>query len=622
MSTDTKTPTPRATTQANPELPSFEQFVAVRQIGAARYSPTGERFAYLSNATGLPALWTQPDGGGFARQLTALSDMRVQSFSWSPDGSMIAFTADLHGDEMNQVFVIAAAGGWPRRLTDEPTVQFTLGDWTPDGKSLVVTGNDRDPTEMDSMLIDVSSGEVTRLVTGGQFYASEVSPDGSKLLLLEFLSNTRQRVWLYDFVSGEKRAVYGVPEGDDGSTSITARPIDWRADGSGFYVLSDEGHEFSALNFVPLDGTAPRRVLLDEMEVEGATLNSSKSHLLVVANRRGRFELSLYALDGDTERELPAPTLPLGVPSGASLNSNGDRLILSFATPRRAANLLQIDLTSGDELVLEQSMLGGIEQHSLVEPESIDYPSFDRDIHAWLYRPQGSGPFPVVVSIHGGPEAQEFADYAYHGLYQYLMSRGIGVLAPNIRGSTGYGKSYQKLIHRDWGGGELRDIEAAADYLAGLEWVDGERLAIFGGSFGGFATLSALTRLPERWAAGVDLVGPANLITFVNSVPPFWLATMEEWVGHPERDEALLQERSPITYADDLVAPLLVIQGANDPRVVKAESDQFVERLRERGVDVSYHVDETAGHGPPGREGWIEWLRLTADFLESHLLEE
>src|SRR5690606_19140084 len=139
----------------------FERFVAVRQIGAAHYSPNGERFAYLSNATGLPTLWTQPDGGGFASQLTALSDMRVQSFSWSPDGSKIAFTADLHGDEMNQVFVIAAEGGWPRRLTNEPSVQFTLGDWTPDGKSLVVTGNDREPTEMDSMLIDVSSGDVT-----------------------------------------------------------------------------------------------------------------------------------------------------------------------------------------------------------------------------------------------------------------------------------------------------------------------------------------------------------------------------------------------------------------------------------------------------------------------------
>jgi len=438
---------------------------------------------------------------------------------------------------------------------------------------------------------------------------------------LEFLSNTRQRVWLYDLAGGEKRAVYGVPVDDDGSTSVTARPVGWRADGSGFYVVSDMGHEFGALNFITKDGSTTRTVLSDDLEVEGAGLNEQKTRLLVYANRRGVFELRLFDLEGAEERELPAPSLPLGVPGGASLNPRGDRLLLSYATPRQAANLLQIDLPGGEEKTLEQSMLGGIDVGVMVEPEGIDYPSFDRDIHAWLYRPQGSGPFPVVVSIHGGPEAQEFADYVYHGLYQYLLTRGIGILAPNIRGSTGYGKAYQKLIHRDWGGGELRDIAAAADYLQGLEWVDGERLAIFGGSFGGFATLSALTRLPDRWAAGVDLVGPSNLITFVDSVPPYWLEMMEDWVGHPQKDEALLKERSPITYADDLVAPLLVIQGANDPRVVKAESDQFVARLRERGVDVTYHVDETAGHGPPGRDGWIEWLRLTADFLERHLLE-
>src|SRR5690606_26176349 len=152
-------------------------------------------------------------------------------------------------------------------------------------------------------------------------------------------------------------------------------------------------------------------------------------------------------------------------------------------------------------------------------------------------------------------------DYGMLGLYQYLLSRGIGVLAPNIRGSTGYGKAYQTLIHRDWGGGEPRDIEAAADYLAALDWVDPARLAVAGGSFGGFATLSAMTRLPERWAAGVDLVGPANLLTFVDSVPPFWRETMASWVGDAVADRDLLVERSPITYVDELRAPLLVIQG-------------------------------------------------------------
>ncbi|WP_343418261.1 prolyl oligopeptidase family serine peptidase [Candidatus Flexifilum breve] len=239
-----------------------------------------------------------------------------------------------------------------------------------------------------------------------------------------------------------------------------------------------------------------------------------------------------------------------------------------------------------------------------------------------MYRPQGEGQFPVVLSIHGGPEAQERARYNYNGLYQYLLSRGFGVLAPNIRGSTGYGITYQKLIHRDWGGDELKDIEHAAIYLRSLDWVDSNRIAVYGGSFGGFATLSAITRLPDYWALAVDLVGPANLVTFAKAVPPHWRATMKEWVGDPEEDFDMLMARSPITYVDQIKVPLLVIQGAKDPRVVKAESDQMVERIKQNGGDVRYFVDENEGHGTTRRENTIKWYRMIVDYIEEYLLDE
>jgi dipeptidyl aminopeptidase/acylaminoacyl peptidase len=196
------------------------------------------------------------------------------------------------------------------------------------------------------------------------------------------------------------------------------------------------------------------------------------------------------------------------------------------------------------------------------------------------------------------------------------------VLAPNIRGSTGYGKTYQKLIHRDWGGAELKDIEAAARYLQSLDWVDAKRMGVFGGSFGGFATLSAVSRLPDYWAAAVDLVGPSNLVTFVKSVPPYWRRWMDEWVGNPEKDYDLLMERSPITYVDQIKAPLFIIQGAKDPRVVKAESDQIVERLRARGVDVRYDVYEDEGHGFTKRQNELRAWRAAAEFFEELLLRE
>jgi dipeptidyl aminopeptidase/acylaminoacyl peptidase len=195
----------------------------------------------------------------------------------------------------------------------------------------------------------------------------------------------------------------------------------------------------------------------------------------------------------------------------------------------------------------------------------------------------------------------------------------VAVLAPNIRGSTGYGKTYQRLIHRDWGGGELEDLKACAEWLKARPDVDPQRLGVFGGSFGGFATLSCLTRLPQYWKSGVDLFGPSNLVTFIQSVPPSWRRFMIGWVGDPEKDREALLARSPITHLDQLRADLMIIQGAKDPRVVKAESDQLVERLRSAGRDVQYLVFEHEGHGFMNPENRRKAMGAAAEFLVAGL---
>jgi dipeptidyl aminopeptidase/acylaminoacyl peptidase len=244
-------------------------------------------------------------------------------------------------------------------------------------------------------------------------------------------------------------------------------------------------------------------------------------------------------------------------------------------------------------------------------------------IAAWLYKPknlkQGKRA-PVVVSIHGGPEAQEQPYYGY-GLYQYWLSRGIGVLAPNIRGSTGYGKTFQKAIDRDWGGGELRDVEHAAKYLRRLGWVDPKRIGIYGPSFGGFVVLSAISRLAHYWAAAVDWFGPSNLVSSILTDPPWWRKMDELTIGDPVKDHDELMSRSPVTYAEQIRVPLLVIQGALDMRVVKAESDQIVERLRTLGVPVRYDIYEDEGHGFTKRSNESKAVQDTAEFLEQHLLQ-
>lgn len=599
--------------------PSFEQYTAVRQLGQPRFAPDGSGFAYLANTSGIPNIWWQPAGGGFARQLTAFTDRRVTAFEYSPDGRRLALLTDHHGDEMHQVFVMDAAGGWPRQLTDVPEAQFELAGWTPDSRSILASANDREPSEVDSLLIDPETAEVTRLMTGGQNYASGVSPDGRWLAAYELISNTSQRLRVRELSTGEVRVLVG-----QGEEPVKAWPVAWSADSTGVYTITDGGDDFAGLAFVPVSGERPRYLITGSQaggDIEYAALSHDRQVLVAIVNVGGASRLRLWRLIQGGEEPLPAPELPLGVAVAAHLAPAGERLLVALTTPSSSTNLWLIDSATGAKRTVEQAMLGGVPESDMIQPSLVSYPSFDRDIPAWLYRPSGTGPFPVLLSIHGGPEAQEQPTYAYAGLYQYLLARGIGILAPNIRGSSGYGKAYQRLIYRDWGGDELKDIEAAAHYLRGLDWVDAGRLGVFGASFGGFATLSALTRLSEQWAVGVDLVGPANLVTFVASVPPHWRPMMAAWVGDPVEDESMLRERSPITYADALEAPLLIIQGANDPRVVKAESDQFVARLKARGVEVEYVVDDEAGHGPPGRDGLTRWLRLSAEFIERHLVQ-
>ena len=267
---------------------------------------------------------------------------------------------------------------------------------------------------------------------------------------------------------------------------------------------------------------------------------------------------------------------------------------------------------------MTESRTGVPREDDLVDAELVTYPSFDgRKIPAWLYRPDADGRVPVVLAIHGGPESQERPVYV--PLYQYLSSRGIAVLATNIRGSTGYGKTYQRLIQRDWGGGDLGDWDHAVKWLREQDWVDAARIGVYGGSYGGFAVLTCVTRLPEYWAAAVDVVGPSNLITFARAVPPTWRRLMKQFVGDPDEDAELLRERSPMTYIEQAKTPLLVLQGATDARVVKGESDQVVAKLRELGRPVEYVVFDDEGHGFTKRANEVKAFKLAADWLERHL---
>ncbi|MFZ5822836.1 MAG: S9 family peptidase [Bacillota bacterium] len=599
----------------------FDQFFATRRIGALCPAPDGESLLFVSDISGQFNLWRVASQGGWPQQLTLYTDDAVRMAAFSRDGARIAFLADHHGDEKFQVYLMDTVGGWPEKITDRPDVQYSLsgGSFSPDGRYLAYSGNANNPQDMDIYLYDLQTGE-TRTLTGGGglYYFGSFSPDGSKVLAVQFHGNTDQDLHLIDVATGQSRNLTAHP-----GRQAKYLPASWLKDGSGFFFRTNDGREFDAVAYYDLAADKWSYLITAEWDIEGLAFNGDRTLLAYVVNEAGNS--ALHVIERETGQELNLPEMPKGVISAVEFAGKDSRrrLFLQISTYGEATNIYVLDLDAQTLTRVTESMLGNIPESVFVAPELVHIDSFDGlKIPAWLYKPHGVGPgeqVPAVLSIHGGPESQERTGYNYGGFYQYLLSQGVAVLAPNIRGSTGFGIEYQRRIHRDWGGAELKDIEACHGFLRSLDWVDPDKIAIWGGSFGGFATLSAATRLPDLWACACDFCGPSNLITFLNSVPPHWKPAMKAWLGDTEEDKEFLIERSPITYVDQITTKLMVVQGATDPRVVKAESDQMVERLRSLGREVEYLVFEDEGHGFTKRTNQLKGYGAMADFLVRHL---
>jgi dipeptidyl aminopeptidase/acylaminoacyl peptidase len=593
----------------------FDQYFATRRYHDLTIRPDGEEVAYATDISGNYNVWRQSAEGGWPYQLTGFLERAVRRVAWSPDGTRLAVAADRDGDEKEQIFVLPARGGTARRLAPRDDVRYLLGDqpWAPDGRTLACACNSEDEANFDLVQIDVETGAVRRLSEEPHFHTAHCwSPDGRLLCGTITRSNMHQDVVIADREAGALSCVTAA------RPAAQRQPLGFSADGSSLYLLTDEGREFKGLARFDLESAEIDWLKVPDWDVDLARMSADGRWILFVINEDAVHRVHL--LDRNSGREPPVTPLPMGKCEGLALAADGSRAAILHSASVRPAEVAVLDFARGGLRTITHGMIGGIPPEDMVEPEICRLASFDRKIPAQLYRPTGDPPesgFPAVLHVHGGPEAQE--QPLYQPLYQYLVSRGFVVLAPNIRGSTGYGQAYQKLILRDFGGDDLRDLDAAARFLKSLPQVDGQRLAVAGGSYGGFAALSCATRLPEHWAAAVDVCGPSNLVTFAQSVPKSWQRFMRDWVGDPREEKDELLRRSPITYVDRLRCPLLVVQGAHDPRCVQAESDQMVARIRERGGTVDYLVFEDEGHGFLKTENQVRAFRAIGEFLLRHV---
>jgi dipeptidyl aminopeptidase/acylaminoacyl peptidase len=601
-------------------MPSYADFLpTVRLQRTLAVSPDGGHVAYVDDSSGQFNLVVQSLDGGEPRRLTSYVDSTVGRVFWRPDGRAVGHVADSMGDENTQITELDVATGKQQLFTDTPGVQYApaLGEpYSPDGTRLAYAGNDVEPGRQDVLVRELSTGRVRRVFDqGGRVFAGFWSPDGTQLTVADWREgNTDHVIYVVATEGAEPRRV---------SRDGVVAPYwlgPWLPDGSGFLVMTPAGRDFTGL--AVMDATTGDLTWLDapDWDVEEFALSGDGRRLVWTFNTEGRSKLR--GRDLVTGADLLLPVLPSGRLTNLTLTPDGQRAVMLLSTPTQPANLTVCDLNSGERNSLTDARPTGVDPTRFLEPQLVRYPARDgHRVPAWLYRPDGdSGPISVVLAIHGGPPAQERPEYTHDGFFQYLASHGVAVFAPNVRGSTGYGATYEKRSYRDWGGQDLADFADAAEYLRAQEWVDPARIGLVGRSYGGYAVLSCVSRLPEyEWAAAVDWCGPANLVTFTRSQPPTWRSKVAAMIGDPDTDAKFLLTRSPVAYVDQIRTPLLVIQGANDPRVPRQESDQIVARLRQRGIEVHYDVYDDEGHSFSKRANQTRAWSTAGEFLLAHL---
>ncbi len=600
---------------------AIEQYYAIRKTRGAAFAPDASEVAFISNTTGTGEVWRVPSTGGWPHQVT-INGRNVHQVSWSPVSETLVFTADRDGDENFELFTVPKTGGLPVTLGNGKGAQAHFGDWSPGGAEFVYASNKRNPAFFDLYILDVDTGDERVLWQDDHVnMALSWSPDGRYVLVQQFEQNANQDLYVVEVPTGVVRLLTrheGLVRHFGGV---------WEGDGAAFLFLSDNGRNFMGL--ARMDVVTGEWTYLEEPAADVVEVAQSQDGRwrAITVNWGGNFVPQV--VDLSTGEQLPLPEFAQGVTSELTFSVSGDRLAFYHESARQCRDLWVVDLppvghTGTGHLGSRQvtfSNVGGIPAEDLVLPQCLSYRSFDGlEIPTFLYVPHGGRPdssLPAIIWPHGGPDFQVTNNF-YHW-FQVFTGAGFVVLAPNFRGSTGYGKAFQSLNQKDWGGASFRDIMAGADYLIESGWADPKRLAVVGGSFGGFMSLTAATREPDRWAAIVDVFGPSNLFTFIENTPAWWKPYLYEMVGHPDRDQDQLTERSPVNYLDRVTAPLLVVQGAHDPRVTKKESDQVVERLRALGREVEYLVFDDEGHGFSRTANEIRAAKTIVEFLDRHL---
>lgn len=593
--------------------PDLHRYLNVRSSTGGTLRRDGRRLAFLNDTTGVFQVWTVDGPGLWPEQRTFYPD-RITFVSYSPTSDDLIFGMDEGGNEQDQFYLMDDEGLTVRPLTAMPGAKHMWGAWSHDGRHIAFTATRDNPAEFYPYVMDLASGEIRRVAElPGYNVVASWMPGDEALIVIRFTSNANSDLFCLDLATGEVRHL--TPhEGD-----ILYRAVEPLPDGSGLLLLTDEGRDF--LNLALYDLTAGEVHFLGEhrWDQEELALTPDGRRLAIVSNEDGYGVLQIRDLQRETRRTVEG--LPRGILAGLTIGRDGRTFLLTVTSPTEALNVWAVDAESGTVTRWTASSLATLPPDALVEPELVHSRSFDGlVIPAFYFKPkEATGPLPVVIDIHGGPESQRRP--LFSPVTQYLVSQGYAVFAPNVRGSTGYGKIYMHLDDIYKRMDSVADIRAAYDWLVREGGAAPDKIAVYGGSYGGFMVLSALTTYPDLWAAGVDIVGIANFVTFLENTSAYRRKVREAEYGSLERDRDFLQRISPLTHVDRITAPLMVIHGANDPRVPVGEAEQIVAALRERNVPVAYLCYPDEGHGFARLENRLDAYPKVAAFLDRYVKE-
>ena len=634
---------------------SIERYLNIRSAGSPAFSPDGKRIAFLTNITGTSQIWFVDAAGGYPEQITAFQD-NISFVEWLPDNKGLIFGKAIGGNENTQFFHLSGDGANIKPLTADGKTRHNFGRISKDGNFIFYTSNKRDKNWFDVYRMDIASGKEEMLFQhDGSNFIAAVSDAGDKIIISRSSVRFSLDNDLYLIDARSKTATHLTPH--DEATQYNN--VNFLPDGNSIIFGTNQTGEFITLS--RMDLTTKKIVPYDaaEWDLSTAALARDGQTFANVNNVEGFSELYIRSLMPQTAVNFqktsakrtqvkPVPLPAKGIAGGLEFSKDASKLAFTFSSAKYNTDIWVYDLRAEKLAQVTKSSRSGIPQESFVEPELIKFKSFDgREIPAWYYKPIDKHGFavsiksgrrnprdktnnnnsngidlskikiPVIVSVHGGPESQERP--GFNPLYQYYLSRGYAILATNVRGSTGYGKTFAALDNIEKREDSVKDLAASVEWLKTSGGADPKRIAVMGGSYGGYMTMAAITLYPELFAAAVNTVGIVNWETFLKNTSGYRRRQREVEYGFLDRDLEFLRSISPIAKVDRIKTPLFVIHGKNDPRVPYTEAEQLVEALKKRNVSVEYKLFDDEGHGISKLKNRLELYPLVADFLDKYM---